>query len=140
MRYWFLGFLGILVLMPSFAGQVNAVKQKQQLITTDFNRILVVPPEQDEIEIVLPSNPTTGYVWAVKDFDRDLLNLHDHFVFSNTNDKKLGMPILERFEFKLIKNREANQLTEITFTQLRHFDAQEQVNNEITFKVMIYAN
>lgn len=137
MKYWFLGFLCVFILTPGFAEQDKLV-WKQQLVVTSFNQILVVPPEQDEIEIVLPSNPTTGYVWAVKDFDHNLLRLNDYFVFNSTNDKKLGEPNLERFEFKLIKNREANRLTEITFVQLRPFDA--KINNEITFKVMIYAN
>ncbi len=146
MKYKYLFFLGLFSLMPSFAANQNlpTLKPKQQLEATDANRILVITPEQDEIEIFLPSNPSTGYVWAVKDFDRRLLKLTDHFVIK-TETKRVGAPNLELFEFKLLKGnrgREANQLTEITFVQLRSFETvkEQAQNQEVTFKVMIYAD
>ncbi len=42
----------------------------------------------DDLEIVLPGNPTTGYVWEVSSLDSDLLKLNKSDFLAN--DKAIG--------------------------------------------------
>lgn len=46
---------------------------------------LIVKPNQPEFSIQLQSNPTTGYSWSLKSYDKKLLSLIKHQYIKPTN-------------------------------------------------------
>jgi inhibitor of cysteine peptidase len=53
-------------------------------------------------EVRLPSNPSTGYRWALMEASTDLLNLLDHGFVAGRNDM-VGAPGEERWTFQAVK-------------------------------------
>lgn len=73
-----------------------------------------VDPNQTQFVITLPANPTTGYQWTVKKYDKSFLQLiSSHYVAPQT--KLIGAGGNMLFTFELIKGKAYPQNTEMLF-------------------------
>jgi inhibitor of cysteine peptidase len=106
MRTLLVGFLMIFSVCASAADtmtmHVNA-KQKQFLVT-------------------LPANPTTGYQWALINYDKSLLKLTKSHYLPPTN-KFMGAGGQMQFGFKLIKGKAYPSKTTLQFKYQRPWES-----------------
>src|SRR5688572_7444374 len=72
------------------------------IYTQDKNTI-TLSANQPEFTIKLKSNPTTGYMWSIKGYDKKYLLLINHRFEAPSNKNLMGAPGYEYFTFKASK-------------------------------------
>lgn len=79
-----------------------------QLNEMDNGRILVCAPG-DVIEVRLPGNPTTGYMWMqARQFDnRILVKTGDEFLIDQTKQNLVGAPGIFFFSYQVMEKGKA---------------------------------
>ncbi len=85
----------------------------------------------DELEVVLPGKPTTGYIWEVSLLDSTLLRQGNTDFFSDTN--AIGAGGMEIFRFKAIAT--GNVEVELIFH--RPFEQNVPPNKKFKFTAII---
>src|SRR3990172_6384423 len=75
--------------------------------------------------IVLHSNPTTGYLWVLKNYDSNLISPVSRKFYPPVNKKLMGAPGYEKWTFRVKPSGFiVPQLTGITLIYLRPWDEQ----------------
>lgn len=73
-----------------------------------------VDPGQSRFLVSLPANPTTGYQWSIKGYDRNVINLI-HSEYRAGNPKLIGSGGTMYYTFEVISTADLPETTVITF-------------------------
>jgi inhibitor of cysteine peptidase len=96
------------------------------LLTTTISfaekpRVLHINAQDKTFSLTLPANPTTGYQWTIKQYDKALLTLTDsRYVAPNT--KRLGAGGQMLFTFSYDLNTPTTQSTTLVFEYKRAWE------------------
>ena len=69
------------------------------------NNKIFVSRKNPVFTLTLHSNPTTGFSWAIKSYDKNLISLVDHKFIAPKNKKLIGAPGYEVWTFKFKANK-----------------------------------
>jgi inhibitor of cysteine peptidase len=81
-----------------------------------------VNAKQNQVLVTLPANPTTGYQWALINYDKSLLKLTKSHFLPPTN-KLIGAGGQMQFSFKLIKAKSHPSKTTLLFKYQRPWES-----------------
>lgn len=91
---------------------------------------LHVDNNQSLFVVTLPANPTTGYQWQIKSYDKNLVTLKDsQYVKSSTAIGGGGTMI---YQFSLINGKNWPKSTSLTFTYLRPWEKNQGTDTVVT--------
>lgn len=83
----------------------------------------ILTPDYPNYQLTVQSNPTTGYIWLVKSYDKNLLKLIKHEYVPSTNPKLIGAPGQDIYEFQgITENVHAPTMTSIHLVYARPWD------------------
>lgn len=96
---------------------------------------IMVTADKAQFEIQLTGNPTTGFLWFLKDYDPHFLQPIKHqFVAAKTN--LIGAPGVDIWTFKVNPSAfVVPQLTMIRFIYSRPWEGITEKEHEVTFTV-----
>lgn len=111
------------------------VAAENKVVFTDPLKVIVVKYSDPVFRIVLQSNPTIGYSWALKNYDPKLILPLNRRFYPAPSKRLIGAPGYERWTFKVKPGGfMVPQLTSVTLIYFRPWDEQgAQVSN---FKVV----
>ena len=98
----------------------------------DNNMTLSIPKQQKQFQIALPANPTTGFQWTIKDFDKQLLRLKKS-EYNAPVAKRMGAGGKMVFTFERIKDTFPKQ-TEIVFQYARSWESKDSTLKRVTIE------
>lgn len=114
--------LGCLISMNSFA----------QAIYTDAAKPITVSKTENTFTISLKANPTTGYVWFLKNFNNKLLEIESH-KYQPPKSNAMGAPGKDIWTFKVDSDAfDAPQMAELTFVYTKPWDLKDQQQTVFT--------
>lgn len=94
---YFIGFILIgFILNSAFAKALEAVK----IQFSDPQKAIIVKKSAPVFSIVMQSNPTTGYSWALKNYDPDLIQVVSRHYYPATSGL-IGAGGYEKWLFKV---------------------------------------
>lgn len=64
---------------------------------------IIISKKNPVFTLTLPSNPTTGFSWKIRSYNKNLLTLIDHEFVAPKNKKLMGAPGYEVWTFKANK-------------------------------------
>jgi inhibitor of cysteine peptidase len=98
---------------------------------TDPLKSIVVSNQNPEFVILVQSNPTTGYSWALKNYDSNLIAPVSRHYYPPANKKLMGAGGYEKWTFRVkAEGFIVPQATSISMLYSRPFDQQgAQVTN-----------
>lgn len=99
-------------------------------IYTDTQATIHLTQSQPTFIIKLNSNPTTGYSWALRSYDKNLLTPINHLYQAPQNTKLIGAPGYELWTFKL-KPTASAQSTTVEFVYRRPWEKQPPVSKTV---------
>ena len=67
---------------------------------SDVKKVIMVNETSPQFTIKLRANPTTGYLWLLKNYNAQLLTLVNHHYVAPANKKMMGAPGFESWTFK----------------------------------------
>lgn len=80
-----------------------------------------VQANENQFQIILPSNPSTGYQWVLSQYDKDLLTLiSSNYTANKTN--LIGSGGIMSFKFKLINGVKRPSNTLLSFQYSRPWE------------------
>lgn len=131
-KIWLLGFGFLLVAV--------AIQAKSpEIVFSDPTKSILVQKSNPVFEIVLQSNPTTGYSWFLKNYDNNLITLVSHSYYPPLDQKLVGAPGYDKWIFRVKpEGFIAPQLTNITLIYMRTWE--DQGAQVINFKVVTGLN
>lgn len=81
---------------------------------------IIVSQKNPTFTITLQSNPTTGFSWKLKSYDKNLVTFVDHKFIAPQNKKLMGAPGYELWTFKANKgNYKVNQVGHVKMEYAR---------------------
>ena len=81
---------------------------------------IIVSQKMPIFTITLKSNPTTGFSWKLKSYDKGLITYIDHKFVASQNKKLIGAPGYEVWTFKANKaNDRVNQVGHVSMEYAR---------------------
>jgi inhibitor of cysteine peptidase len=103
---------------------------------SDPSKAILLTADHPSFTLTLKSNPTTGYRWVVRHYDRHLLSLlGQHFHAPNT--QKMGAPGYVSFDFKAKPDAfVAAQKTKINLEYVRPWEAKTHDAQKLHFTVV----
>jgi inhibitor of cysteine peptidase len=111
------------------------VQAEDKMVFSDPLKTIVVKKSNPVFNIILQSNPTTGYSWSLKGYDSKLVAPMSHKFYAPKNTKMVGVPGYERWTFRVKpEGFIVPQITSISLIYLRPWD--EQGAQVINFKVV----
>jgi len=111
------------------------VQAENKVIFTDPLKTIVVKESNPVFNIILQSNPSTGYSWSLKSYDSNLILPVDQKFYPPENKKLIGASGYEKWTFRVKPGGfTVPQLTSITLIYLRPWD--EQGAQVVNFKVV----
>lgn len=124
----------IFILIISMSTSLFAQTEDKNIFTEDKTGITVTA-DQPQFTIKLKSNPTTGYLWFLRDYDHNLLTPLKHVFEANTDKKLMGAPGYEIWVFKMKPTAFiVPQQTVIRLIYSRPWDGDDQ-SKQIAFRV-----
>lgn len=96
----------------------------------DDTMTMTIPEQQKQFQITLPANPTTGFQWTIKEFDRQLLRLKKS-EYNAPVAKRMGAGGKMVFTFEKIKDTHPKQ-TEIVFQYARSWESKDGTLKRVT--------
>lgn len=115
---------------------MSALATPEKIIYSENKTAIVVTSETPQFTIQLPSNPTTGYSWFLREYDSHLLAPVSH-VFQKQTDERLGSPKIETWVFRIKKSAFlVPKQTSILFIYVRPWEAKPPAKVAL-FKVSI---
>jgi predicted secreted protein len=107
---------------------------------TDSAKTIVVDKLKPTFNIILQSNPTTGYSWILENYDTNLIIPVSHKFYPPTDKKLVGAPGYEKWTFRVKRlGFIVPQATNIVLSYTRLWENQEAQSTN--FKVVTnYAN
>ena len=135
----------IMWLVVLFAVASVYAQSKNEPIFTDSTKAIIVQKPNQEFDIVLKSNPTTGYSWELKKYDHKILAkvANKFYPPVHTNPPLVGAPGYEKWKFKVIDKNFFTSIHETSITMIyrRPWEKENQAAETIEFKVVTkYAN
>lgn len=102
---------GLLLFFPLLASAANTMS-------------IEVDPRSKQFQVPLSANPTTGFQWTVKKFDKQLLRLKkSEFIASKT--KRIGAGGKMIFTFELLEVKSYPESTDILFQYARPWEKKD---------------
>ena len=98
----------------------------------DDNMTITIPGNQKQFQIALPANPTTGFQWTIKEFDKQLLRLKKS-EYSAPVAKRMGSGGKMVFTFERIKETYPKS-TEILFQYARSWESKDSTVKRVTIE------
>ena len=94
--------------MPFMVLALVAGTGKKQILTQSQNGGKIKAVKGSEIQIILDSNPTTGFTWQVVSFDSTIIRLQSeellHQEKTGPDEIRVGTPSKQLFKFKALNN------------------------------------
>lgn len=114
---------------------ISVTHAEDKIAFTDPLKTIVVKKSESTFTIILQSNPTTGYLWALKNYDPKIVAPLRHKFYPLTKHKLLGAPGYEKWEFKIKpKGFTVPRLTSITLIYFRPWE--DQGAQALNFRVV----
>jgi inhibitor of cysteine peptidase len=116
---------------------VASAYAENEVTVTDPANTIIVNQSNPTFNVILQSNPTTGYSWVLKKYDADLILYVEHKFYPPTKQKSnlVGAPCYEKWVFKVKPNGfTVPQLTNIILVYMRPWEGKS--DKIITFKVL----
>lgn len=130
------GYIRILCLV--FFAAIHVLSfAKDKVEFTDPNKTILVKKSGPFFTIALQSNPTTGYSWALKNYDANLIMPVGRKFYAPANNRNMtGAPGYEKWTFQ-VKSEGfiVPQVTSIDLIYLRPWEGQGA--RVVSFKVVI---
>lgn len=113
---------------------VTSVSAATAAVYTEPSKPIVVSKSSHSFSIELAANPTTGYMWFLKNFDQDFIKIKQHY-FVPPKDQKIGAPGMDVWQFEVNpKALTAPLMVELNFTYTKPWDLTDQ--KDTTFTVL----
>ena len=87
------------------------------------NNIINIAADQKSFSIKVKAIPTTGFVWSIKTYDKELFKFEGSKYLKPKNEKLIGAPLQEIFTFKILKPFVKKQA--ITLKLMRSWETKE---------------
>jgi len=84
-----------------------------------------------QFTVKLPGNPTTGFQWTVKEYDKTILNLTDS-QYLPPQTKLVGAGGNMIFTFELVKGKKYPQSTQMVFNYSRSWEPESETLKQVT--------
>lgn len=99
---------------------------------------IIVSQKKPVFNIVLKSNPTTGFSWKLKSYNQNLITFVRHRFIAPQNKKLMGAPGCEEFIFKA--NKGSYRVNQVGYIKLEYIRPWTNVGaTSKTFVVVIKA-
>jgi len=122
--------------MPFMVLALVAGTGKKQILTQSQNGSKIKAVKGSEIQIILDSNPTTGFSWQIMAFDSSVIRLQSQEVLhqeKNAEDTiRVGTPGKQLFRFKALQNGKTKLLLDYRRPWEKSAPAANQFSVEIT--------
>lgn len=121
-----------------FASAVALADSKPAAVTnfSDQSKAIIVNRDHPDFAIVLKSNPTTGYRWVLRHYNRHLLRLVGEKYYA-PNTGQMGAPGYVTFSFHARKHAFiASQKTNVMLEYVRPWEANASNTQQATFTVV----
>lgn len=109
---------------------------KKQILTQSQNGSRIKVIKGSEIQIILDSNPTTGFSWQIIAFDSSVIHLQSEEMLAkekNAEDEiRVGTPGKQLFRFKALQNGKTKLLLDYRRPWEKTAPAANQFSIEIT--------
>src|SRR3989338_9840306 len=99
--------------------------------STPDKSIVITAKKQHTFNIILPSNPTTGYSWFLTDYNHQLLKPVNH-QYVAPNNKLMGAGGFEIWTFNIQQEVPVPQKTTVTFTYQRPWETNDAKTETFT--------
>lgn len=97
---------------------------------------LIISAKEEIFTITLPANPTTGFLWSVSDYDKNLFELvEQNYITSNSN--LIGAGGNSIFKFKIKKQSKYPNFSIIKFKYSRSWEAKSAIYKDILVQIKI---
>lgn len=114
----------------------QALPVPEKIIYSENKTAIVVTSETPQFTIQLPSNPSTGYSWFLREYDSHLITPVSHSFQKQTLDR-VGVPKMETWVFQAKKSAFlVPKQTSLLFVYVRPWEANPPAKT-ILFKVSI---
>ena len=90
-----------------------------------------VDPATSQFTVKLPANPTTGFQWTVKEYDKTILTLTDS-EYLPPQTKLFGAGGNMIFTFELVKGKKYPQSTQMVFNYARSWEPETGTLQQVT--------
>jgi len=101
-------------------------------VYTDPKKPIIVGKSADNFTIELQANPTTGYMWFLKNFNDDLIAIDSHH-YVPPKDKQLGAAGTDVWKFVIDTDAiNAPQLMELEFVYTKPWNLSNQKSKVFT--------
>jgi inhibitor of cysteine peptidase len=109
-------------------------KQKIPIFTEDKSSIMLTK-DQPQFIIRLKANPTTGYIWFLREYDSALIIPLKH-EYQAPNKKLPGAPSYDDWTFSVKPTGFiVPQVTQIRFIYIRPWEAQGTAGKQVVFRI-----
>ena len=96
------------------------------------SKAIVLDKSHKEFTIQLPSNPTTGYSWFIKDYDERLVEPTRH-QFISPKKERIGAGGMETWTFKATRAAfDVPHMTQISFVYAQPWNLESVSDNVVT--------
>lgn len=123
-------FLFLLVLFPLALGfaKIKAKPETPESEYTDYTKTLFVSAKSPTLTLKLQSTPSTGFIWILKQSDRNLLKLVKHS-YTPSEKNMPGAPGVDTWVFAANLNAFSyGQRTELVFIHAQPWNLHEQIS------------
>jgi len=118
-----------------FNFNIFALNKQTKMEFTNPVKPIIVKKSQSKFSIILQSNPTTGYVWALKSYDNTLITPVKQELYPAADKKIMGAPGYEKWTFRIKDSGFiVAHITNISLAYLRSWETQDFQTT--TFKVI----
>ena len=99
---------------------------------TDVKKPIIVGRSAHSFTIELKANPTTGYMWFLKNFNGELLNIEARY-YQPPKDDRVGAAGKDIWKFTITSDAlKAPQITELHFIYAKPWDLSDQKSQTFT--------
>lgn len=124
-----------LISISIFNFNIFATSKQDKIEFTNLVKPIIVKKSQPKFSIILQSNPTTGYAWALKSYDDTLIVPVKQEFYPAPNKKLMGAPGYEKWTFRIKDSGFiVAHITNISLAYLRSWETQDFQTT--TFKVI----
>lgn len=103
-----------------------------QRVYTDSSKPITISKAEDTFVISLKANPTTGYIWFLKNANNGWIKIKSH-QYKAPKDSKVGAPGTDVWTFKVDDNAfDAPQIAELVFIYTKPWDLKTQTQKVFT--------
>lgn len=100
-------------------------------VATAGNMTVDAALQNDQFEVTLPANPTTGYQWSLKTYDKGLLNFVEGR-YRGPKTRRIGAGGQMVFTFKINAGKVLPKSTKMTFVYARSWEPNTAKPSQVT--------